>query len=187
MDSRPSAVSDVHRLAAVRRLLVVHRPPNPILDRLTRLAAQLVEAPISLLTLVDIDRQIFLSAYGLPEPIRAARQTGIEYSICQLAVATGRPLIVADAHADAVLRGNPAVTDLGVTAYAGMPLLTWDGHAVGTLCVIDLVARDWTDDHLVALSHLADIAMDEIMVDIGDHGGPGADQRATVGSRWLRA
>ena len=155
MDRMPSPVTDADRLAAVRRLLVVHRPPNPVLDRLTRLAAQLVEAPISLLTLVDSDRQIFLSAYGLPEPIRSERETGIEYSICQHAVASGRPLIVADARADAVLGRNPAVIEFGVTAYAGMPLITWDGHAVGTLCVIDMVARDWTDDHLVALSHLS--------------------------------
>ena len=186
MDRVPSLVSDAHRLAAVRRLLVVHRPPNPVLDRLTRLAAQLVEAPIALLTLVDSDRQVFLSAYGLPEPLQAAHETGIEYSICQHAVATGRPLIVADAHADAVLRRNAAVTQFGVTAYAGMPLITWDGHAVGTLCVIDVVVRDWTDDHLVALSHLADIAMDEILVEIGDHDGDGTDRWRAVRSRWWR-
>jgi two-component system, LuxR family, sensor kinase FixL len=183
MDIVPSLVTDAHRLAAVRRLMV-DRPPSPVLDRLTRLAAQLVEAPMSLLTLVDSDRQIFLSAYGLPEPFRSQRESGIQFSICQHAVASGRPLIVADAHADAVLRLNAAVIQLGVTAYAGMPLITWDGHAVGTLCVIDMVARDWTDDHLVALSHLADIAMDQIVVEIGDYPDEGIDQWRAVGSRW---
>jgi GAF domain-containing protein len=170
-------------LAVVRRLLEV-RPASPVLDRLTRLAAQLVEAPISLLTLVDSDRQIFLSAYGLPEPIRGEREMGLEYSICQHAVASGRPLIVADAHTDAVLKRNAAVTQFGVTAYAGMPLLTWDGHAVGTLCVIDMVVRDWTDDHLVALSHLADIAMDEIAFEIGGVRDAAFDQGRAAGSRW---
>ena len=187
MDSVLSVVADAQRVAAVRRLLLLQRPPNPILDRLTRLAARLLEAPISLLTLVDSDRQVFLSAYGLPEPIRTERQTGLEYSICQQAVASGRPLVVTDADADAVLRGNAAVTEYGVKAYAGMPLITWDGHAVGTLCVIDMVVRDWTDDQLVALSHLADIAMDEIVPEVAGRAVDGSHGRQAVGSRWWRS
>jgi GAF domain-containing protein len=171
---------------AVRRLLLLDSPRSPTFDRLTSLAAQLVDAPISLLTLVDSDRQFFLSAFGLPDVMRDQRQTGIEYSICQHAVATGRPLIVADAHADPMLRDNAAVTQLGITAYAGMPLITRDGHTVGTLCVLDTVIRDWTDDQLVALSHLADIAMDEIRLHIHDRAADRRREWHGVDSRWCR-
>ena len=185
MDTVSDAVSNPLRLGAVRRLGLLDSPPSPTFDRLTALAAQLVEAPISLLTLVDSDRQFFLGSYGLPEAIRARRETGIEYSICQHAVASGRPLIVADAYADEVLKWNAAVTGLGVRAYAGMPLITRDGYVVGTLCVIDMVVRDWTDDHLVALSHLADIAMDEILLRV-KHVGAGGGVTPGVASRWFR-
>jgi GAF domain-containing protein len=186
MDTVPGAITNPHRLVAVRRLLLLDTPPSPTFDRLTSLAAQLVEAPISLLTLVDSDRQFFLSAFGLPDPVRGQRETGIEFSICQHAVATRRPLIVADAHADPVLKWNAAVTELGITAYAGMPLITHDGHAVGTLCVLDVVVRDWTDDQLVALSHLADIAMDEIRLHLHDRAADRRREWHGVDSRWCR-
>jgi GAF domain-containing protein len=185
MESVPEGVANPYRLLAVRRLLALATPPSPVFDRLTSLAAQLVEAPIALLTIVDSDRQYFLGAYGLPGELQAERRTGIRYSICQHAVVVGRPLIVVDAHADPVLRWNAAVTELGVAAYAGLPLITWDGQAVGTLCVMDMVARDWTDDQLVALSHLADIAMDEIFLLEGAADDRG--EREAVGSRWCRA
>jgi GAF domain-containing protein len=158
----PSAVTDPDRLAALRRLVLIDSPPNPTFDRLTVLAAQLLEAPAALLTLVDADRQFFVSACGLPEPLLAARETALEYSICQHAVAAHRPLIVGDTRADALLADNAAVTELGVAAYAGMPLITSEGYAVGALCVIDFVVRDWTDDQLMILTHLAEISMDEI-------------------------
>jgi GAF domain-containing protein len=158
----PAAVTDPDRLAALRRLVLIDGPPNPTFDRLTHLAAQLLEAPVALLTLVDADRQFFVSSCGLPQPLQAARQTSLDYSMCQYAVANQRPLIVSDAHLDPLFAGNAAVTELGVTAYAGIPLITAEGYSVGTLCVIDFVARDWTDHQLTILTHLADITMDEI-------------------------
>jgi GAF domain-containing protein len=163
-----ATVTDPARLAALRRLLLLDSPPSRAFDRLTALAAQLLEAPVSLLTLVDAERQFFLSAFGLTEPLRSVRQTPLEYSICQYAVATGRPLIVGDARADPVLSGNPAVTELGVAAYAGIPLVAAGGHTVGTLCVVDFVTRDWTADQLATLAHLADITMDEMRLHVQD-------------------
>ena len=91
----------------------------------------------------------------------AAGCTPIEYSICQHAVAKGRPLIVGDARTDPVLHDNPAVLDLGLVAYAGIPLIVSGGHAVGTLCVVDVEPRDWLDDQLAQLALLADLVTDE--------------------------
>jgi GAF domain-containing protein len=133
-------------------------PPHPTLDRLVRLACALLDAPIGLLTLIDTGRQFFLSAYGLPDPLAAARQTGLDYSICQYAVTSGRPLVVGDARAHPGLAANAAVTEMGVLAYAGIPMVGEEGPAFGTLCVVDLVARDWNDHQLATLAHLAGIA-----------------------------
>jgi GAF domain-containing protein len=151
-------LDDPQRLSALRRLDMLDRPPRANLDRLVILACELLDAPIGLLTLVDADRQFFFAAYGLPEPLASARQTGLEYSICQHVAASGRPLIVTDTHDDPTLAVNPAVTELGVRAYAGIPLITPEGHGVGTLCVIDLEPRDWDDHQLATLAELADIA-----------------------------
>jgi anti-anti-sigma factor len=157
-----AAVQAPERVAAVRQLAQRYSPPSRIFDRLTRLAAGLLSTPVALLTLVDADRQFFVSSWGLPEPFRSTRQTALEYSICQYVVATGRPLILNDTSRDPRTRGHQAVTKLGVAAYAGIPLVTVDGHVAGTLAVLDFKPRDWTDDMLAVLAHLAGIVMDEI-------------------------
>src|SRR5437868_12104027 len=82
-----AAVRDPQRLAALRRQVLLDTPPSETFDRLTRLAARVLDAPVALLTLVDEDRQFFKSSVGLPEPFASARQTPLEFSICQYAVA----------------------------------------------------------------------------------------------------
>jgi GAF domain-containing protein len=70
--------------------------------------------------------------------------------------------VVCDARVEHWLDDNPAVTMLGISAYAGIPLITTEGQAVGTLCVLDLAPRDWTDADLANLDDLAGVAMQEI-------------------------
>jgi GAF domain-containing protein len=152
-----TTLEDPFRLGRLRRLDLLDKPPRPNLDRLVRLACDLLEAPIGLVTVVDLDRQFFVAAHGLPGPLAAARQTSRDFSICQYALASGRPLIVSDTRADPVLAANRAVTETGVRAYAGIPLLDPLGLAFGTLCVIDVAPRDWDDCQLAALARLADI------------------------------
>ena len=155
------ALTDQSRLRAVQRALMVDGTRARVLDRLVGLAADLVDAPSCMLTIVTADSQVFLSQVGLPEDLAAAGCTPLEFSICQHAVAQGRPLIVRDAGTDPVLRDHPAVLSLGVTAYAGMPLITGDDLVLGTLCVVDFVPRDWSDDQLARLALLADVVMDQ--------------------------
>ena len=157
-----STLEDPERLAALRRLLLLDTGPSESFDRLTRLTARVLHAPMALLTLVDADRQYFKAAFGLPEPLGSGYETPLEYSICQFAVAMGRPLVVCDARVEHWLDDNPAISILGVSAYAGIPLVTTDGHAVGTLCAIDVTPREWTDADLANLDDLAGLAMQEI-------------------------
>ena len=100
--------------------------------------------PVALVSLVDADRQFFKSCLGLPEPWASARETPLSHSFCQHAVARREPLVVDDAREHEVLRDNPAIRDMGVVAYAGIPLIDAAGHALGTLCVIDSQPRHWT-------------------------------------------
>jgi GAF domain-containing protein len=132
---------------------------------------------VAMLTLVEADRQFFISSCGLDDPLRSARQTPLDYSICQYAVASGRPLVVADTAEEPDLAGHLAVSELGVAAYAGMPLITPDGWAVGTLCVVDFIPRNWTDDQLANLDMMARICMDEIRL-------AGLDRETELSRRW---
>ena len=157
-----TVVRDPQRAAAVRRMVPLYRPPSIVYDRLTSLAAHLLEAPLALLTLVEPDRQFLVASHGIPADLEAARQTPIEYSICQFAVAAGRPLVVTDTSAAPFLVGHPAVTEFGIGSYAGVPLISGDGWPVGALCVMDLSIRDWSGDQMAHLALLARICMDEM-------------------------
>jgi GAF domain-containing protein len=187
MTAASSVIGNPDRVAALRRLVLLDTPPTPAFDRLTRLAVRLIGTPIALITLVDADRQFFLSSSGLPEPINSARQSPLEYSICQHAVAAGRPLIVNDTRCEPVLAGTAAVTDFGVTAYAGIPLVTPAGHAIGTLCVIDVVPREWTDDQVAVLADLADLTMDEIRLHVHDRIAALRRDWRGIDQRWSRS
>lgn len=163
--SQPGPVTDLDdpaRLATARRLEALHRRPSPVLDRLTVIAAELLDAPVSLLTLIDPDGQFFLSAHGLPESLRPVRRIPLDYSICQYAVVTGAPYIVTDTSREPRLADNRAVTELGVAAYAGIPVVHSTRLVLGALCVIDFVCRDWRDDQLTLLDTLANLCSAEL-------------------------
>jgi PAS domain S-box-containing protein len=155
-------VRDPARLAALERTLLLDSPAEPAFDRLTHLAACLLHVPIALVSLVDDMRQFFKSAVGLPEPWASLRQTPLSHSFCQHEIVSGKPLIVVDARQDPRLCDHPAISDLHVVAYAGIPLLTADGHAIGSFCVIDSEPREWTADDMAVLRELAAAAITEI-------------------------
>ena len=156
------ALGDPARLEALRRTALLDTAPEEPFDRLTRLAARILAAPVSLVTLVDRDRQFFKSGHGLREPWASRRQTPLSHSFCRYAVAEGEPFIVEDAREDPRVRDNLAVPDLGVVAYAGVPLVTNEGQALGSLCVMDSKPRRWREEELAVLEDLAAAAMTEI-------------------------
>ena len=165
-----AGLEDSQRRDRLRSLNLLDAAPRPNLDRLVRLACDLLETPIGLLSLIDTDRQLFLAAYGLPQPLAAARQTGLHYSICQYPATTGRPLIVGDTRAHPVLAAHLAVTAMGVRAYAGIPMVDRQGYPFGTCCVIDVAARHWDDGQLATLARLANIAAEVCLCDPGGSG-----------------
>ena len=160
------AVSDPTRLAEVDAIacLVRDTPSSEesSLDRLTCLAAELLEAPVSVLTLVEADRQFFASSHGLPEPLRSTRHTPLDYSLCQHVVAEGAPVIVCDAPRDVRVSRNRAVVEFGVRAYVGMPIFSLSHRTLGALSVLDYVPRDWTHDKLALLGDLSVAASHEL-------------------------
>jgi PAS domain S-box-containing protein len=155
-------VDDPVRLRALRATGLLDADSPTSLDRLTRLATRLVKAPVALVSLVDADRQVFVSAVGLDEPWATRGQTPLSHSFCQYVVTDQAPLVITDARADGRLCGNLAIPDLNVIAYAGFPLRSPDGQVLGSFCAIDGQPRQWTDDEVSILEDLAANAESEI-------------------------
>jgi signal transduction protein with GAF and PtsI domain len=155
MSTPPDPITNPARLDVLRRTKLLDTENEEALDQLSRVAARLLDAPLALISLVDENRQFFKSCIGgLPAPWSRAPETPLSHSLCQYAVASGEQLVVVDARVNPITSGNKAVTDIGVIAYAGIPLIV-DHQAIGTLCVVDSKPREWTDEQVETLRSLA--------------------------------
>lgn len=161
-DDLAKTLAEPGRLAALHGAALLDSPPEESFDRLARLAARVVDAPVALVSALDRDRQFFKSCLGLPEPWATRRETPLSHSFCQHVVAAREPVIVSDARKDERLLDNLAIRDLGVIAYLGVPLITREGHAIGTLCVIDHEPRIWTDAEIGLVKDVAAAVVTEI-------------------------
>ena len=155
---------DSERLAELRRTGLLDSPPEAAYDRITELATRLLDVPVALISLVDEDRQFFKSCIGLAEPWHSARETPLSHSFCRHALDADGPLVIDDARVHPLVRTNLAIRDLDVIAYAGVPLVTADGHALGTLCAIDHRPRRWTAEQIDTLNVLAASVVSEIQL-----------------------
>jgi diguanylate cyclase len=147
-----AANEEAGRLVALAELRVLDTLPEQVYDDLVLLAAQICGAPIALVSLVDDRRQWFKARLGL-----AASETRRELAFCAHAITAREPLfVVADAAQDPRFSANALVTgDPHIRFYAGAPIVMADGHAMGTVCVIDTVPRELTPTQLGALQALA--------------------------------
>jgi PAS domain S-box-containing protein len=146
--------NEAARLAALHALHVLDTPPEALFDELTALAASICQAPVALISLVDADRQWFKSHIGWE-----VGQTPRDISFCGHAILQDDLLIVPDAAADPRFADSPLVTGEGVRFYAGAPLISPEGHALGTLCVVDHKPRHLTAEQTQALRTLSHQAM----------------------------
>jgi signal transduction histidine kinase len=149
---RDRALDERERLEILRRFDLLDTAPEEDLDDLTSIAAAICGTPISLITLIDADRQWFKSRVGV-EHTESPRET----AFCARAIAQDDDLfVVPDAAADPRFASNPDVTGgLHVRFYAGAPLVTQEGAALGTLCVIDREPRELTAGQERALRALS--------------------------------
>lgn len=162
MNQVNQVVQDPTRLSVLESLKLLDSPAEEAFDRLTKLASKIIGAPVSLVSLVDADRQFFKSFVGLPEPWASERETPLSHSFCQHVVASGEALVVSDARKHPVLKDNLAIPDLNVIAYLGIPLQTSDGVNLGSFCVIDGEPRHWSTEEIEIVHELALSVMTEI-------------------------
>ena len=137
--------------------------PEPEFDRVTALAAKVFEVPIALVSLVDADRQWFKSCVGI-----AGSETDRDVAFCAYAIVRKDTMVVPDAALDPRFVDNPFVTgEPHVRFYAGAPLVTSQGHALGTLCIVDTKPRELSAAQVAMLESLAAIVVDLVEARLG--------------------
>lgn len=144
-------VDENARVAALKRYSILDTLPEQIYDDVTALASLICGTPMSLVSLVDADRQWFKSSVGTD-----IRETPRAVSFCAHTIGTSKTLIVKDAQQDSRFKSNPVVTGPpGIRFYAGAPIVEPNGHVLGTVCVIDTTPRSLSPIQVAALEALA--------------------------------
>ncbi|RZI67776.1 MAG: GAF domain-containing sensor histidine kinase [Variovorax sp.] len=148
----PPPPDEARRLQALRRLKVLDTLPESLFDDIVLLASEICGTPIALISLIDTDRQWFKARRGLD-----ATQTHRDHAFCAHAIIRpSQVMTVPDALQDSRFASNPLVLgDPNIRFYAGAPVLTPEGDALGTVCVIDTVPRDLDPAQEAALQALA--------------------------------
>jgi two-component system cell cycle sensor histidine kinase/response regulator CckA len=158
MQAPPPVADERGRLDALQRYRILGTPPERVLDDLTSLAGQVCHVPIVLLTLIDERRQWFKSKLGL-----TLAESSRDVSFCGHALHAGDVFVIPDTHHDPRFADNPFVVgEPFLRAYAGAPLRTTDGHAIGTLAVADTAPRAFTPEQLHGLRVLAHAVMAQL-------------------------
>ena len=158
MQAPPISEYEQQRLDGLRRLAILDTTAEERFDRITRMARNMFEVPISLISLVDEERQWFKSHLGFP-----IDESPRDESMCAHAILGDEPLVVPDTLEDDRFADNPAVTGPArIRFYAGVPLVLADGSRVGTLCVGDHRPRLLDEDQLDELRRLAALVVTEL-------------------------
>jgi len=156
MSQPPPAQLEAARLDALRKLDLLDTPPSEAFDRITRMAAQLFGLPIAAVSLTDVDRQWFKSRVGVEVDTMPRHDAP-----CGEITATQRMLVISDLRASAVYRDS-TLAGSGARFYAGAPLMTRDGHCLGSMCVVGTEPRTISGRERTGLTDLAAMVMAQI-------------------------
>ncbi len=162
MSAAPLPDAEFERLLALARYEVLDTVPEDRFDTLTDLAAQVLEVPFAFINFIDQYRYWSKSCVGLPE-----NSGPRDLAFCAWTILHDQPLLIPDLQLDARFTGHPMVTGAPhLLSYAGAPIVTPDGHAIGTVCVLDTQVRHWTERHAQLLTRLAALTLDALTLSV---------------------
>lgn len=147
------------RMKAVARYNILDTPPDGAFDRIASIAAKLFKVPMATVSIVDTDRVWFKATLGLPGMRQATRDPGLGASV----ILEGKPYLVTHARSDPRTAAHPLVTgEMGLQFYAAAPIITADGHSLGTVAVMDTEPQEPPPELLAMLEDLAAVVMDQL-------------------------
>jgi GAF domain-containing protein len=158
----PERLKDIERLRDIAELDLDSPEVDAYLDDLARRAAEQLDLPIGIVSIVLDEAQYFKAMFGVDGWIEAARGTPVEWSFCRNVVIREAEFVVESALDDETMRDSPLVTQEGIRCYAGIPLVTSRGNVVGSFCVKGREERHFTEDDLTVLRGFAEDAMTHI-------------------------
>lgn len=152
---------DPARIKAVHETGLMDAGRQAAFDRLAQLAAKIVNAPLTIVSLVGADKQYFVADYGLPSPFKETRELPIDSSICRYTL-EGESIISSNALNDPLLKLHPSTGPWGIVALVVIPLINPEGHVLGTFCAIDSKEREWSEYEIHVMQELTLSVMTEI-------------------------
>jgi GAF domain-containing protein len=150
--------NEASRVAALHNYAILDTEPEQAFDELVLLASFICKTPIAMISLVDEDRQWFKSKVGV-----SISETPREIAFCATAIQQPDVFVVPDTLNDERFRNNPlVVSEPKVRFYAGAPLIDGEGNALGTICVIDRIPREFGPDQQAALKALSRLVLAQL-------------------------
>ena len=156
------AHDEAERLATLRRLGLLNAGTESAFNRVTRLASRFLGVPVTFVSFVEEDRIFLQSCQGLEGWTSSDRSALRSGTICSTVIDSPDPVVIGDARELPRFRDLSLVLELGVVAYLGIPLVTNDGHALGSFCAVDTQPRVWSPEEVETLRDLAASVMAEI-------------------------
>lgn len=151
-------MNEAARIAALQKYAILDSEPEQAFDDLALLASYICRTPIALISLVDENRQWFKSRIGV-----FISETSRQVAFCSTAILQSDVFVVPDTLQDERFRNNPLVlSEPSIRFYAGAPLITEEGYALGTLCVIDRTPREFSPDQKEALKALSRLVLAQL-------------------------
>lgn len=148
-------VLDVERLREIAELDLFNPEVSGLLSDLAQEAAEKTGLPLGMVNIVLDEAQFIAANYGVGGWIGDVQGTPVEWAFCRFAVRDRDAFVVEDAHEHEKVKENPLVTQDGLRCYAGIPLVTSRGHAIGSFCVAGTESRHFEEEDMVVLRELA--------------------------------
>ena len=158
----PDPLKDLDRLREIAELNLDSAEGDEMLESITREAAEYLDLPIGVVSIVLDEAQYFKAMFGVDGWVGASRGTPVEWSFCRNVVINKSEFVVENALEHETMKDSPLVHNEGIRCYAGIPMVTSRGNVVGSFCVKGREERHFSESDLEALRGYASRAMEHI-------------------------